>query len=221
LHCIEAADSPADASWANINLIDDLARDIVTTQTHLTIAALQGNAAAGGVLLALAADRVLARSGSVLNPHYRNMGNLYGSEYWTYLLPRRVGAEQAQLIMGRRLPLGAPEARVLGLIDGYAGPRIEAFHALVEAEALSLTAQFAENLAQKRAHRARDERTRPLADYRDHELARMRINFYGFDPSFHIARHRFVYRTPHAWTPLHLAAHRRLSDRPVREPARA
>jgi putative two-component system hydrogenase maturation factor HypX/HoxX len=38
----------------------------------------------------------------------------------------------------------------------------------------------------------------------------MRMNFYGFDPSYHIARHRFVHRTPHAWTPLHLAQHRRL-----------
>jgi putative two-component system hydrogenase maturation factor HypX/HoxX len=35
LHCIEAADSPADASWANINLIDDLARDILTTETRI------------------------------------------------------------------------------------------------------------------------------------------------------------------------------------------
>ena len=112
LHCIEAADSPADASWANINRIDDLASDILRTDTHLTIAALQGNAAAGGVFLALAADRVLARSGIVLNPHYRNMGNLYGSEYWTYLLPRRVGAEQARDLMARRLPLGMPEARL-------------------------------------------------------------------------------------------------------------
>ena len=100
LHCIEAADSPADESWANINAIDDLARDIITTESHLTLAALQGNAAAGGVFLALAADSVLARSGIVLNPHYRNMGNLYGSEYWTYLLPRRVGAEQARALMG-------------------------------------------------------------------------------------------------------------------------
>ncbi len=51
--------------------------------------------------------------------------------------------------------------------------------------------------------------SRPLADYRAEELERMRMNFYGFDPSYHIARHRFVYRTPHAWTPLHLARHRR------------
>jgi len=31
--------------------------------------------------------RTGARSGVVLNPHYRSMGELYGSEYWTYTLP--------------------------------------------------------------------------------------------------------------------------------------
>jgi putative two-component system hydrogenase maturation factor HypX/HoxX len=76
-------------------------------------------------------------------------------------------------------------------------------------------------LAQKHARRACDERARPLADYRNHELERMRMNFYGFDPSYHIARHRFVHRTPHAWTPLHLARHRRLVDAADREPERA
>ena len=43
LHCIEAAGSPADASWENINRIDDLACDILQTDTHLTMAAMQGN----------------------------------------------------------------------------------------------------------------------------------------------------------------------------------
>ncbi len=209
LHCIEAAESPADASWDNIQRIDDLARDILLTDTHLTIAALQGSAAAGGVFLALAADRVLARSGVVLNPHYRNMGNLYGSEYWTYLLPRRVGVTQAQALMARRLPLGTAEARSLGLIDGHAGPDRAAFRAFVDAQAAELASDFAQALADKRANRDRDERARPLADYRSVELEHMRMNFYGFDPSYHIARHRFVYRTPHAWTPLHLARHRR------------
>jgi hypothetical protein len=46
----------------------------------------------------------------------------------------------------------------------------------------------------------------------------MRMNFYGFDPSYHIARHRFVYRTPHAWTPLHLARHRRVGFAAQLEP---
>jgi putative two-component system protein, hydrogenase maturation factor HypX/HoxX len=212
LHCIEAAASPADASWININAIDDLSRDILTTDTHLTIAALQGNASAGGVFLALAADRVLARSGIVLNPHYRNMGNLYGSEYWTYLLPRRVGADRASAIMARRLPLGTGEAQTLGLIDAHAGPGVVEFRALVDAHAANLldSARFTQALAEKRAVRERDEGARPLASYRADELERMRLNFYGFDPSYHVARHRFVHRTPHAWTPLHLAQHRRL-----------
>ena len=162
LHCIEAADSPADASWVNINLIDDLACDILTTDTHLTIAALRGNAAAGGVFLALAADRVLARSGIVLNPHYRNMGNLYGSEYWTYLLPRRVGVAPAQEIMHRRLPLGAPEARALGLIDEHAGPDEASFRALIEARGGRLgdeRAAFSHIWSEKTRRRARDEQT--------------------------------------------------------------
>jgi len=212
LHRIEAAESPADASWTNINAIDDLAGDILTTETHLTIAALQGNAAAGGVFLALAADRVLARRGIVLNPHYRSMGNLFGSEYWTYLLPRRIGAERASAIMAGRLPLGAPEARSLGLIDDESGPDALVFRALVDSHAAGLaeSATFVRVLAEKCTRRARDEGARALADYRAEELERMRMNFYGFDPSYHIARHRFVHRTPHAWTPLHLAQHRRL-----------
>jgi putative two-component system protein, hydrogenase maturation factor HypX/HoxX len=214
LHCIEAAESPADASWDNINAIDDLAQDILTTDTHLTIAALQGNAAAGGVFLALTADLVLARSGVVLNPHYRNMGNLYGSEYWTYLLPRRTGEERAQTLMAGRLPIGAPEAQALGLIDAHAGPDAAAFRALVASRAAALAANdiCAQALADKRARRARDEYARPLADYRAAELERMRLNFYGFDPSYHVARHRFVHRTPQAWTPLYLARHRQLGS---------
>ena len=42
------------------------------------------------------------------------------------------------------------------------------------------------------------------------ELDAMRRNFYGFDPSYHVARYHFVARTPHSWTPRHLARHRDL-----------
>ncbi|MFX8414282.1 hydrogenase maturation protein, partial [Acinetobacter baumannii] len=56
-----------------------------------------------------------------LNPHYKAMGNLYGSEYWTYLLPRRIGMDAATALMAGRLPMGAAEARRLGLVDGVIG----------------------------------------------------------------------------------------------------
>ena len=64
---------------------------MIETDSHLVVSALTGDAAAGGVPFALAADYVLAREDVVLNPYYGHMGGLYGSEYWTYLLPRRVG----------------------------------------------------------------------------------------------------------------------------------
>jgi putative two-component system protein, hydrogenase maturation factor HypX/HoxX len=49
---------------------------------------------------------------------------------------------------------------------------------------------------------------RVLQACRAEELDRMRRNVYGFDPSYHVARHHFVHHKPHAWTPRHLALHR-------------
>ncbi len=218
LNQIEAADSPADESWRNINAMNDLAHAVITTRTHLTVAALQGNAGAGGVFLALAADRLYARRGLVLNPHYKSMGNLYGSEYWTYLLQRRVGAEHAQRLVEHRLPIGAREAAELGLLDKCFGSTPEAFRRQVElrATALANDRRFAEQLASKFERRGHDEQTKPLAQYRAEELARMRLNFYGFDPSYHVARYNFVFAVPKSWTPLYLAPHRR--KRPPADP---
>ena len=216
LNLIEAADSPADESCRNIVAMNDLVQAIITTDSHLTIAALRGNAGAGGAFLALAADRIYARAGVVLNPHYKNMGNLYGSEYWTYLLPRRAG-EDSRAIMEHRLPLGAISANGLGLIDDCFGASVEEFTARVEtlAQALADDPLYENYLAEKRERRARDEAIKPLAQYRAAELERMKLNFYGFDPSYHVARYNFVFRVPHSWTPRHLARHRLVSPKSV------
>ena len=84
----------------------------------MTVAALQGNAGAGGVFLARAADEVWLRAGVVLSPHYKDMGNLYGSEFWTYSLPRHAAPGLPAAIMARRLPMGSAEAVRIGLADG-------------------------------------------------------------------------------------------------------
>jgi putative two-component system hydrogenase maturation factor HypX/HoxX len=210
LGVIEAAESPAEESWRNINAIDDLALDIIDTTDRIVISALRGGAGAGGVFLALAADEVWASPGIVLNPHYKDMGNLYGSEYWTYLLPGRVGAQSAVRLMQRRLPMGIAEASRLGIVDRVlpagVGAELEAVrtmaHALADGEGLEA------RLEAKRRRREADERAKPLAAYRAEELARMRRNFYGFDPSYHVARYNFIHRVPKSRTPLHLARHR-------------
>ena len=211
LNVIEAADSPADESWRNINAIDDLTRTLIEATDRWVIAALQGNAGAGGVFMALAADAVWARRSVVLNPHYKNMGNLYGSEYWSYLLPRRLRGAGVDEVMGRRLPLSAARAAELGLLDAVFGDSVDEFMALAleRAAALAASPALSQRLAHKQQQRQRDEATRPLAAYREAELARMRRNFYGFDPSYHIARSNFVHRVLPSWTPRHLASHRR------------
>jgi putative two-component system hydrogenase maturation factor HypX/HoxX len=210
LNRIEASPHPAEESWRNIVAMNDLVREIVLADDRLTISALQGNAGAGGCFLALAADVVWSRAGVVQNPHYRAMGNLYGSEYWTYLLPRRVGADVARAIVGRRLPVGTAEALDLRLIDDAFGATPAAFlrEAIERATALATAEDFARRLDDKRRRRSDDEAAKPLETYRQEELERMKLNFFGFDPSYHVARYHFVRKLPKARTPSHLAPHR-------------
>jgi putative two-component system hydrogenase maturation factor HypX/HoxX len=161
--------------------------------------------------MALAADRVFARSGVVLNPHYKGMGNLYGSEYWTYLLPKRLGADGAKSITEARLPLSARAAWKLGLIDDcFGGLPGEFLRTAIEQAQQLAAAGFEDTLAAKRAAREADEARKPLAAYRAEELEKMRLNFYGFDSSYHVARSNFVRKVPKARTPSYLARHRAL-----------
>ncbi|WP_240143682.1 hydrogenase maturation protein [Nitrosomonas sp. JL21] len=212
LNHIEAAISPADESWRNINAMNDLVQAIITTTDRITIAALQANAGAGGVFLSLAADYIYARESVILNPHYKNMGNLYGSEYWTYLLPRRVG-QQIDSFMQRRLPIGALEARRMRLIDDCFTGDLDEFKKKIAhiAETVAHDPEFSKLINRKFFQRQRDEQQKSLQSYRDEELQKMKLNFYGFDPSYHVARYNFVYKIPHAWTPRYLACHRSLS----------
>jgi putative two-component system hydrogenase maturation factor HypX/HoxX len=53
LNVIEAAADPAQESWANLQAIDDLVRDVIETDSQLVISALTGD---------------------VLNPYYGHMG---------------------------------------------------------------------------------------------------------------------------------------------------
>jgi putative two-component system hydrogenase maturation factor HypX/HoxX len=227
LNVIEASAHPAEESWRNISAIDDLVRDIVVTDRQLTLAALCGNAGAGGAFLALGADHVCARDGVILNPHYKGMGNLYGSEYWTYLLPRRVGTGHARTIIENRLPIGVRQARQTGLIDEHFGSDAAAFRVEIARRAAEIAndPRFVRRLEEKSRRRAADEASKALDDYRAEELERMRLNFFGFDSSYHVARFHFVHKVPRSRTPLHLALHRARRPRndfappPERSPA--
>ena len=210
LNHIEVAKNPADESWANINAIDDLIYQIITTLDKLTISAVAGNAGAGGAILALASDFVFAREGVIFNPHYKNMGELYGSEYWTYLLPKRVGQEIATRLTEQRLPISAKKAWRLGMLDKMLDKQHAIFHAQVKHLALSY-AHNPDELKKQLEHKAKtrcfDETNKPLAAYRQFELINMYANFYG-NNAYHKARQAFVYKVAGTSTPDNIAKHR-------------
>ncbi len=209
LNVIEAAGNPAEESWRNINAMDDLVEAILTSTGQLTVAALAGNAAAGGLMLALAADQVWCRAGAVLNPHYRLMG-LHGSEYWTYTLPRRVGAPEAARLTSACLPVSPASALRSGLIDRVIAADPAGYRAQVAALAEQLAASpgYPALLAAKARQLAAAEKHRPLAAYRADELAIMSRNFSGPPEPYARLRRAFVGKEKPSRTPAHLARHR-------------
>jgi putative two-component system protein, hydrogenase maturation factor HypX/HoxX len=217
LSLIEAARDPAAESWRNINAIDDLILEVMTCTSHLTVSAMQGNAGAGGAVFALASDVVVARSGRVFNFHYKTMG-LHGSEYWTYLLPLRIGRDAAYRLTESCLPISAERGFEIGLVDVLIDARGAAFMSALTKHVNDWCrpVTLADLLESKRAALVP---ATILQRYRIDELARMRRDFES--PAYHAARKAFVFRQAPVETPGHLAAHRqqeRVSSRPA--PAR-
>ena len=211
LNHIEVAECPSDESWLNINAIDDLIYQIITTLDKLTISAVRGSAGAGGAILALAADQVFVREGVIFNPHYKNMGQLYGSEYWTYLLPKRVGLEMATSLTEQRLPVSAKKAWHIGLCDKVLDKNHKIFAAQIRHLANASAADseaLQKHLNEKANTRCHDESLKALASYRKFELTQMYANFYG-NEDYHNARQRFVYKVnDDTKTPENIAHHR-------------
>ncbi len=207
LNVIGVSDEPALEAWRNINAIDDVCEQVITCTSQLIIMSVGGNAGAGGVMLALGADQVLVRDGVVLNPHYRTMG-LFGSEYWTYVLPTRVGECEAVRLTQQCLPVGADQAVAMGLADAVLPGCLAEFNRSVVDHAGRLAAcdDYEYLLDEKRRRRAAHERRRPIATYRASELAEMNLDMFDDRNGFDGARRQFVTKQRPASTPAHLVA---------------
>ena len=193
LGVIDASAAPAAEAWDNIVAIDDVCEEIITSVDQLVVCSMAGNAGAGGVMLALGADRVVLRAAAVLNPHYGSMG-LYGSEYWTYVLPRRVGCGTARTLTTDCVPLGATHAARIGLVDQVFSGDPDAFERVVERQAhrLATADDYPLLLAGKRERRATNEQRKPLRDHRREELIEMSADILEDRHGFAAARHGFI-----------------------------
>ena len=86
---------------------------------------------------------------------------LYCSEYWTYLLPTRVGPGRALELTEHPLPIGMKKAKAIGLIDAILPDNFTEFQSQVrlQAEALAGSPDYDRRLRAKRELRAVDEDT--------------------------------------------------------------
>ena len=213
LNVIEAAQDPAEESWRNINAINGFVKSVINCTDHMVISAMHGSAGAGGVMMALAADKVLAREDIILNPHYKSMGGLYGSEYWTYLLPKKVGDTLAQELTDACLPISATRAKQVGLVDDIVYQdelQYSSFHDQI----IRMAEQYAKDpgleqlLAEKKDALASQNEVKHVDEFAEAELANMRENFFGKDDAYHVARSNFVLKKKPTETPPHLAVHK-------------
>jgi putative two-component system hydrogenase maturation factor HypX/HoxX len=202
LNCIENANNPAKESWLNINAINDFVKSIIDCGNVLTVAALRNNAGAGGAIAPLACDYVIARDGVVLNPHYKTIG-LTGSEYWTYLLPARVGNKAAMKLTEECLPILAKEALEINMVDTVFNEDWDKYHQQLEyyCETLASSKEYETLLDAKIKIREQDENEFPLQSYRDEELKSMRTIFNNQDSAYHKLRYNFVHKISCGKTP--------------------
>jgi len=200
LNKIEAEPSPSKESWYNIKAINEIVLEILTNTHQMTVSAVEGNAGAGGVYLAIASDIVLASETSVLNPHYKAMG-LYGSEYSTYTAPKRMGEGRAKFLRNQLLPVSASTAEKLNLIDEVI-PKTADFDAVVMEKAVKLADTGDTFLTAKLGNFTRSKAEQHMMVCEATELRRMYDNFQS--DVYHNARRNFVYKRAAVETPAHL-----------------
>ncbi|KAK3075613.1 hypothetical protein LTR53_000951 [Teratosphaeriaceae sp. CCFEE 6253] len=209
LNVIEASDDPAAESWMNINRIDDVVDYLLRVfpdRNILTVAAVRGNAAAGGVALAAACDFVIAGSNVVLNPAYRAVG-LHGSEYHTLTYYARCGQATASHLLRSMLPMSALQAQATGVVD-FVFPSGHELEDSIRFHVAMLTSN--PDIKRGGWKSKCDLSAASLARARALELREFGLDCFSARSSrYHSRRHDFVRKTKSHRTPLRFATHRR------------
>jgi len=144
----------------------------------------------------------------ILNPHYKDMGNLYGSEYWTYLLPKagrpraRASDRRGAIADGDRGGAAGSALLANGLPGDIAGADCRDSRARTGARRRSRR-PGAPGSKPSAPRAPLTRRRKPLAAYREEELKRVRRNFYGLRSELTTsARYNFIRKIPKSRTPL-------------------
>ncbi len=197
LNILEDSQKQGEDGWANINAINDLIKSIIFADEIVTIASFAKNAGAGGVFLGLACDFVVAREGVVLNPHYKTLG-LSGSEYHTYILPKRVAKKEAQRLLNECLPISVEYAQKIGMVDKVFGYD-EYYNELHQFAKDS----FDDDFIWDKQDYLEDNREY-IEEFKEREINIMYPEFWDKGSKFHTLRREFVYKICPIKTPTRL-----------------
>ncbi len=202
LNILEDSKKNGEDGWSNINAMNDLVKSVLFADDVITVASLEKNAGAGGVFLALACDKVIARENVVLNPHYKTLG-LSGSEFHTYTLAKRVGEQKADELLKNCLPINSQEAKKIGMVDKVFQHKsykkeLESFcEKLLEDEDA-----YDDFLWDKEDFL--EEHKKLIELKKEKELEVMHPEFWDKDSEFHKLRYEFVYKLCPTKTPRRL-----------------
>jgi enoyl-CoA hydratase/carnithine racemase len=212
LNVIEAAQSPAEESWFNINRINDVVHYLLhefPSRNILTVAGIRGNAAAGGVALAAACDVVICGAEVVLNPAYRAIG-LHGSEYHSISYVGRCGHGKAHDVLRSMIALSPFEARANGLVDYVLQGSSTALEKRIKSH---VGAIITSGLPVRGWKAYVDLSPASLATARAKELCEMSKDFFSArHVRYDSRRSDFIRKVKPKRTPLRLALHRRTGD---------
>ncbi len=197
LNILEDSKKQGEDGWSNINAMNDLIKSILEAEDVVTVAALRNNAGAGGVFLALACDKVVAKESVVLNPHYKTLA-LSGSEYHSYTLPKRVGQVMAEKMLDEALPISASYAKNIDMIDKIYTS--ELFFKKLHEYALTL---YSQDFIWEKQNNLEDQRDK-MEQCKMQELEKMYPEFWDNESAFHKYRKEFVYKICKQKTPEYL-----------------
>ena len=194
LNILEDSKKQGEDGWANINAMNDLIHAILFADEVATVASLARNAGAGGVFMALACDKVVAKEGVVLNPHYKTLG-LSGSEYHTFTLPKRVGEKKAEELLEKCLPISSYHAKKIGMVDEVFSHN--SYYASLHDYAVG---SYDEDFLWEKQDML-EEMRESIEMHKEQELAQMHPEFWDEKSAFQNLRREFVYKVCPTHTP--------------------
>ncbi|MFD6356708.1 enoyl-CoA hydratase-related protein [Nocardia tengchongensis] len=177
---IQLAADPATEAYTNLVAINMVVRELLTTcdphgQTaagQVAVVAAGGSAGAGGAVLAMAADHLIATERAMFTTSYRRMG-LTGSEFHTLVLPRRAGESIVADLLDNPRTIDSRHALDLGLVDEILPNDGFAEHAHQRAQQYACSPDWERLLRGTRATHLAALAGRSLDEIESRELAQM------------------------------------------------